>query len=124
MTSGRLLLVVDVGTGSGRSLIFSGAGEQVAVAQREWTHPEDPAFEGALDFDLTVTGFDTPSLDLLIGGPGEDTDSVSETIDFIKSVDPDRAGAATGVRLYPGTPLARQNSSICSASKGDTRSAK
>jgi autoinducer 2 (AI-2) kinase len=49
--SGRCLLVVDVGTGSGRSLIFSEAGEQLAVAQREWTHPEDPAWEGALDFD-------------------------------------------------------------------------
>jgi autoinducer 2 (AI-2) kinase len=49
--SGRFLLVVDVGTGSGRSLIFSGAGEPIAVAQREWTHPQDPACEGALDFD-------------------------------------------------------------------------
>ena len=45
-------------------------------------------------------------LDLLIGGPGEDPDSVSESIEFIKSVDPDRAGAPTGVRLYPGTPMA------------------
>jgi len=54
MTSEPHLLVVDVGTGSGRSLIFSGAGEQVAVAQREWTHPEDPAFEGALDFDCAA----------------------------------------------------------------------
>ena len=54
MTAGRYLLVVDVGTGSGRSLIFSGAGEQVAVTQREWTHPEDPACEGALDFDCAA----------------------------------------------------------------------
>lgn len=54
MTFERYLLVVDVGTGSGRSLIFNGAGEQVAVAQREWTHPEDPAFEGAVDFDCAA----------------------------------------------------------------------
>ena len=54
MTSEPCLLVVGVGTGSGRSLIFSGSGEQVAVAQREWTHPEDPAHEGALDFDCTA----------------------------------------------------------------------
>ncbi len=45
-------------------------------------------------------------LDLLIGGPGEDEASVRESIAFIKSVNPDRAGAATGVRIYPGTALA------------------
>lgn len=45
-------------------------------------------------------------LDLLLGAPGEDRSSVAETIEFIKSLDPDRAGAATGVRVYPGTPLA------------------
>jgi autoinducer 2 (AI-2) kinase len=43
--------VVDVGTGSGRSLIFSEAGEPIAVAQQEWSHPRDPAWDGALDFD-------------------------------------------------------------------------
>jgi tryptophan 2-C-methyltransferase len=46
-------------------------------------------------------------LDLLIGGPGEDEASVRESIAVIKSVDPDRAGAAVGVRVYPGTRLAR-----------------
>ncbi len=45
-------------------------------------------------------------LDLLIGAPGEDEASVRESIEFIRSVDPDRAGAATGVRVYPGTALA------------------
>jgi len=49
----------------------------------------------------------TVMLDLLIGGPGEDPDSVAETIAFCKRVNPDRVGAATGIRLYPGTPLAR-----------------
>ncbi len=44
-------------------------------------------------------------LDLLLGGPGEDRASVVETVEFIRDVDPDRAGAATGVRLYPGTPM-------------------
>lgn len=48
----------------------------------------------------------TVMLDLLLGGPGEDEASVRETIDFIKSVNPVRAGAATGVRVYPGTRLA------------------
>ncbi len=44
-------------------------------------------------------------LDLLLGAPGEDPASAAETIEYIKLVDPDRAGAPTGVRLYPGTPL-------------------
>lgn len=44
-------------------------------------------------------------IDLLLGGPGETADTVRETIDFIKGVDPDCAGAALGVRLYPGTGI-------------------
>ncbi len=49
----------------------------------------------------------TVMLDLLLGGPEEDPASAAETIDFVKGLDPDRAGAATGVRLYPGTAMAR-----------------
>ena len=49
----------------------------------------------------------TVMLDLLLGGPGETEESVAETIAFIQQVDPERCGAATGIRLYPGTPLAR-----------------
>lgn len=48
----------------------------------------------------------TVMLDLLLGGPSEDEASIRETIEFVKSVDPDRAGAATGLRVYPGTALA------------------
>lgn len=48
----------------------------------------------------------TVMVDLLLGGPGEDEASVRETIEFVRQLDPDRCGAATGVRLYPGTPLA------------------
>ena len=42
-------------------------------------------------------------IDLLLGGPGETPETVAETIDFIRSIDPDCAGAALGMRLYPGT---------------------
>ncbi len=45
-------------------------------------------------------------LDMLIGGPGENQDSLRESIELIKQVNPHRAGAATGLRIYPGTPLA------------------
>ncbi|MCP4613899.1 MAG: radical SAM protein [Planctomycetes bacterium] len=45
-------------------------------------------------------------IDLLIGGPGETPDTVKQTIDFIKQIDPDCAGASLGIRVYPGTPMA------------------
>lgn len=44
-------------------------------------------------------------LDLLLGGPGETPETVEETIETVRRIDPDRAGAALGIRLYPGTPL-------------------
>ena len=44
-------------------------------------------------------------IDLLLGGPGETPLSVRETIDFIKKIDPDCAGAAIGMRIYPHTAV-------------------
>lgn len=44
-------------------------------------------------------------IDLLLGGPGETPQTVAETIDFIKKINPDCAGAALGVRIYPGTAM-------------------
>jgi radical SAM superfamily enzyme YgiQ (UPF0313 family) len=45
-------------------------------------------------------------LDMLLGGPGETPETVKETIEAFKEINPDCAGAALGVRIYPGTPLA------------------
>jgi radical SAM superfamily enzyme YgiQ (UPF0313 family) len=45
--------------------------------------------------------------DLLLGGPGETPETVKETIGFIKEISPDCAGAALGIRIYPGTEMAR-----------------
>ena len=45
--------------------------------------------------------------DLLLGGPGENRDTVAETVELMRRADPDRVGAAVGIRMYPGTPLAR-----------------
>lgn len=45
-------------------------------------------------------------LDLLLGGPGETPETVAETIRFVEAIKPDCAGAALGVRIYPGTPMA------------------
>ena len=56
MTAGRpcgpYLLAVDAGTGSCRALLFTEAGEQVAVSLREWTHREPPGVPGGQDFDV------------------------------------------------------------------------
>jgi len=46
-------------------------------------------------------------IDLLLGGPGETPETVVQTIEFIKQIDPDCAGAPLGVRIYPGTEMAR-----------------
>jgi radical SAM superfamily enzyme YgiQ (UPF0313 family) len=46
-------------------------------------------------------------IDLLLGGPGETPDTLAETIDSIRQTGPDCVGAALGVRIYPGTQMAR-----------------
>lgn len=45
-------------------------------------------------------------IDLLLGGPGETPETVLHTIDFVKQIDPDCAGAPLGIRVYPGTEMA------------------
>ena len=44
-------------------------------------------------------------IDLLLGGPGETPRTIRETIEFIKQIGPDCAGAALGIRVYPGTAM-------------------
>ncbi|MBN1441116.1 MAG: radical SAM protein [Planctomycetes bacterium] len=46
-------------------------------------------------------------IDLLLGGPGETPETAAATVDAIRRIDPDCAGAALGIRVYPRTPLAR-----------------
>ncbi|MDD5224523.1 MAG: B12-binding domain-containing radical SAM protein [bacterium] len=47
-------------------------------------------------------------LDLLLGGPGETRETLAAVIEKIKSLDPERVGLSLGVRVYPGTKLARE----------------
>jgi autoinducer-2 kinase len=49
--SDELLLAIDAGTGSCRAVVFSAAGEQVSVGQREWTHRELEGAPGSQVFD-------------------------------------------------------------------------
>lgn len=44
-------------------------------------------------------------IDLMLGGPGETPHTVRQTIEFIKQINPDCAGAALGIRVYPGTAM-------------------
>lgn len=46
-----LLLAVDAGTGSCRAVIFEPGGNQVAMAQREYSHPEVPGVPGSQVFE-------------------------------------------------------------------------
>ena len=48
--TGEYLAAIDAGTGSGRCVIFDGNGRQVAIAAREWSHPQIPKFPGAFVF--------------------------------------------------------------------------
>jgi autoinducer 2 (AI-2) kinase len=45
------LLGLDAGTGSCRAVLFDLAGQETAVAQREWSHPPVPGIAGSQDFD-------------------------------------------------------------------------
>jgi radical SAM superfamily enzyme YgiQ (UPF0313 family) len=49
----------------------------------------------------------TVMLDLLLGGPGETPDSVAHTIAAIRETRADCVGTALGIRVYPGTAMAR-----------------
>lgn len=44
---------------------------------------------------------------LLLGGPGETRDTVSTSLDFVESLALDMLKVTVGVRVYPGTELAR-----------------
>jgi len=50
----RYLLALDSGTSSGRAVLFDLNGTQVAVAQEEWLHHEEPGFPGSMNFDCSA----------------------------------------------------------------------
>lgn len=47
----ELLLAIDVGTGSCRAIVFDADGQQLAIGQREYSHPELPDAPGSQVFD-------------------------------------------------------------------------
>lgn len=47
------LLALDLGTGSCRAVLFDERGTQVAIGQREWSHPPVARVPGSQEFDTT-----------------------------------------------------------------------
>lgn len=45
-------MVIDVGTGSGRTIIFDELGNQINMTQKEWQHLNVTGCPGAIDFDV------------------------------------------------------------------------
>jgi len=45
--------------------------------------------------------------DLLLGGPGETRETLKETIELMKEVQPSRVGVSMGIRIYPQTALGK-----------------
>jgi autoinducer 2 (AI-2) kinase len=79
----KYVMAIDAGTGSVRSVIFDENFNQIAVAQHEWTHKEDPRYEGAIDFDVENNAklmFDTINKSIEMAGiDGKDIAAISTT---------------------------------------------
>ncbi|WHY56461.1 autoinducer-2 kinase [Peribacillus simplex] len=48
----KYLMAIDAGTGSVRVILFNTLGQELCVAQSEWTHKEDKRYPGSMDFDI------------------------------------------------------------------------
>jgi tryptophan 2-C-methyltransferase len=44
-------------------------------------------------------------IEILFGAPGETAETIEETIDFLKTVAPERVSVTAGLRIFPGTRL-------------------
>ncbi|KKB76815.1 autoinducer kinase [Devosia limi DSM 17137] len=49
-----MLMAIDAGTGSARAVLFEADGTEIAAAQEEWHHLEDPRYPGSSDFDIAT----------------------------------------------------------------------
>jgi len=44
-------------------------------------------------------------IEILFGAPGETAETIRETIEFLKAIDPERVSVTAGLRVFPGTRL-------------------
>jgi radical SAM superfamily enzyme YgiQ (UPF0313 family) len=77
------------------------ANEQMLSAYRQPHRAEDLANAVRLCRESGIKVM----IDLMLGGPGETPQTVAETIEFVKRINPDCAGTSLGIRIYPGTAL-------------------
>ena len=53
----KYLMAIDAGTGSIRSVIFDTLGNQISMAQEEWTHLEEEGVRNSMSFDFEKNWF-------------------------------------------------------------------
>lgn len=51
MPSRNYFLVLDLGTGSGRAVVYDDLGNELGYEAREWKHTSDPRYPGSVNFD-------------------------------------------------------------------------
>jgi len=51
MPSRKYFLVLDLGTGSGRAVVYDDLGNELGYQAQEWKHSTDPRYPGSVDFD-------------------------------------------------------------------------
>jgi len=51
MSHAEFILTIDVGTGSGRAVLFDKKGREVSIGQREWMPEPVPQYPNALSFN-------------------------------------------------------------------------
>lgn len=85
---------IDFGADSGTDHMLRTLGRDFAVA--DLRHTAEVCHRQGIVF----------MYDLLLGGPGETEESLRETIETMKRLEPSRVGAALGVRIFPETKLA------------------
>jgi radical SAM superfamily enzyme YgiQ (UPF0313 family) len=82
--------------------VDSGSTRMLKILARDFV-PEDLKHAAQLCHTYAITFM----FDLLLGAPGETRETLQESIELMKSLEPDRVGISFGVRIYPNTPLAR-----------------
>jgi autoinducer-2 kinase len=78
--SDELLLAIDAGSGSCRAVLFTVAGAQVAIGQREYVHAEEPGVPGSQVFDTRANWH------LICECIREALDAAGVTADAVKAV--------------------------------------
>ncbi|UCD76986.1 MAG: hypothetical protein JSW26_16330 [Desulfobacterales bacterium] len=74
----NLILVLDVGTGSGRAILFDSRGKQVGLSQREWVHPRIEQHPGGFHFETSENWYLLKNcIHEVLAKPGIDVDNIA-----------------------------------------------